>query len=181
MILALLLQGAAPAPATPGSAPWAVTSTAGKGSKATSASVWSQDGKARLVVRCDTATAPIVSLQFIPKPGFPAATPRPVSINIDDNGWFGANWQFPGSGAFVSDDAVVTNLSVMLAHAHAIRVRVVTPDNVTVDAAFAGPAGEAPVRAVLAACGYEFGKIPPRSAPRAAPAPAAPAAAADDQ
>ena len=153
------------------------TRTSGK-SVATSTSAWSSDDTARLVVRCDATSEKIVSLQFIPKPGFAAAQPRPVAINIDDGGWLGTNWQFPGNGAFVSDDLVVSNLAAMIAHGKAIKVRVVDPEEKIVEAQFTGP-GEAPIRQVLTACGYELGK-PPARALVAAAAPAAPATP-DDQ
>lgn len=170
LLLASLLQGAAPT-STTASTPWMVTTKVGSASTATSTSVWSQDGSARLVVRCDAAAEKIVSIQFIPRGGFPAALPRPVSMNIDDNGWLGANWQFPGSGAFTSQDAIVTTLAAQLAHGRTIKVRVINPDNTPVDATFTGPATDAPVRRVLSACAYELGVVPARSAtPVAAPA-----------
>lgn len=165
MLAALLLQAVPAAPR----APWAVVQTARNGHTATSSSAWSQDGGARLVVRCDTVSAPVVSIQFIPKGGFAAAQARPVSINIDDGGWLGTNWRFPGNGAFVSDDLVVTNLTAMIAHGKSIRVRATSPDDATVEATFTGP-GEAPIRQVLAACGYPFGLAPQRAV---APTPAA--------
>jgi len=173
MILALLLQAAVAAPVTPAVAPavpWAVTARVDTVSKSTTISAWSADTKARLVVRCDVTNEKIVSIQFIPKPGFAAAQPRPVSINADDDGWLGANWTFPGNGAFISEDVIVTNLAVVIAHGKAIRVRVIDPDNAVVEASFTGP-GEAPIRAVLKACDYEFGVTPPRSAMPVAPAP----------
>lgn len=179
LALALAAQAAPAAGPVPAPMPWAVTHSTARGAPATTTAVWSGDGKARLVVRCDTATDKIVSLQFIPRAGFPAATPRPVSINVDDGGWLGTNWQFPGSGAFVSDDVVVTNLTAMLAHARSIRVRAIDPAEGTVEAVFAGPPADAPLRTVLAACGYELGKVPPRSAVQTAPAPAQPAASED--
>ncbi|WP_242137777.1 hypothetical protein [Sphingomonas sp. TREG-RG-20F-R18-01] len=166
LLLALLLQAATSTPV-----PWAVTTKVNGASTATSASVWSQDGAARLVVRCDAANEKIVSIQFIPRGGFPAAQPRPVSMNIDDNGWLGSNWQFPGSGAFTSQDAIVTTLAAQIAHGKAIKVRVINPDNTPVDVTFTGPATDAPVKRVLSACGYELGVVPARSAvPVAAPA-----------
>ncbi len=170
MLLALLLQAATSTPV-----PWAVTTKVNGASTATSASVWSQDGAARLVVRCDAASEKIVSIQFIPRTGFPAAQPRPVSMNVDDNGWLGSNWQFPGSGAFTSQDTIVTTLAAQLAHGKAIKVRVINPDNTPVDATFAGPATDAPVKRVLSACGYELGVVPARSAVPVAPAAAKPA------
>lgn len=174
MLALLLLQAAAPAPAAaPAAAPWAVQTRANGANVSTSSSAWSTDAKARLVVRCDVTNEKIVSIQFIPKPGFSAALPRPVSINVDDGGWLGTNWQFPGSGAFISNDAVVSNLSVMIAHGKSIRVRVIDPEEKVVEAQFVGP-GEAPIRQVLSACGYEFGKAPPRVAATAATPPANP-------
>ncbi|GGA55433.1 hypothetical protein [Sphingomonas psychrolutea] len=168
MILALLLQAAVAPPA-----PWAVTTKVDAASKATTSSAWSVDNTARLVVRCDVTSEKIVSIQFIPKPGFAAALPRPVSIKADDDGWLGTNWQFPGTGAFISQDVIVTNLAVVIAHGKTIHVRVIDPDNAVVEASFAGP-GEAPIRQVLKACDYEFGVAPARFA-----VPLAPAAAPD--
>ena len=180
MLALLLLQAAAPAPAAaPAAAPWAVQTRANGTNVSTSSSAWSSDAKARLVVRCDVTNEKIVSIQFIPKPGFAAAVPRPVSINVDDGGWLGTNWQFPGSGAFISNDAVVSNLSVMIAHGKSIRVRVIDPEEKVVEAQFAGP-GEAPIRQVLSACGYEFGKAPSRGPAPSAAGPATPEAS-DDQ
>lgn len=165
MILALLLQAATAAiPAS-----WTVATRTDGASNATSTSAWSVDGKARLVVRCDITAERIVSIQFIPKPGFAAALPRPVSISADDDGWLGTNWQFPGGGAFVSDDVIVTNLAVVIARAKAIRVRAIDPADAPVEARFAGPVSDAPIRKVLSACGYAFGQAPSRL-----PAPAGP-------
>ena len=170
MILALLLQAAAPAPVAP-PLPWAVVQRVDGPSTATTTSAWSADNKARLVVRCDATTEKIVSIQFIPKPGFPAALPRPVSIKADDDGWLGTNWQFPGTGAFISQDVIVTNLAVVIAHGKTIHVRAIDPNDAVVEADFVG-AGEAPIRKVLAACGYQFGVAPPRlPAPAATKAP----------
>ena len=158
-------------------APWAVTTRLEKASKATTSSAWSTDNKARLVVRCDVTNEKIVSIQFIPKPGFAAALPRPVSIKADDDGWLGTNWQFPGAGAFISQDVIVTNLAVVIARGKTIQVRVIDPDNAVVEASFTGP-GEAPIRQVLKACDYAFGLAPPRSA---APLPSATAPDAKSQ
>ena len=159
MILALLLQAVAVAPPVP----WVVTTKADKASIATTSSAWSADNTARLVVRCDVTNEKIVSIQFIPRPGFAPAQPRPVSIKADDDGWLGTNWQFPGTGAFVSQDVIVTNLAVVIAHGKTIRVRVIDPDNAVVEKSFTGP-GEAPIRQVLKACDYDFGVAPPRFA-----------------
>ena len=164
MILALLLQAAVSAPVPVAAPPpWAVVQKSGGASVATTTSAWSSDNKARLVVRCDVTSEKIVSIQFIPRPGFAPALPRPVSIKADDDGWLGTNWQFPGTGAFISQDVIVTNLAVVIAHGKTIHVRAIDPDNAVVEADFVG-AGEAPIRKVLSACDFEFGVAPPRSA-----------------
>jgi len=175
MILMLLLQAAAAVPAPAG---WTTVAkidpTTHLGS--TSVSTYSADGKARLVVRCDRS-APgtnAVSVQFIPKPPFAKASPRPVTITADNGPALGINWEFPGGGAYTAQDAVVTTLTVAIAHAKSIKVRAIDPANVPVDAVFAGPGSEAPIRQTIEACGYVFGQMP------APPPPPPPAAKADD-
>lgn len=179
MILMLLLQAAAAVPATPAPAPAAGWTTVSKFDPvtklgSTSVSTYSADGKARLVVRCDRSTPgnSAVSVQFIPRPGFAKASPRPVTLTADTGPALGANWDFPGGGAYTAQDGVVTTLTVAIAHAHTIKVRAIDPANVPMDAVFAGPPSEAPIRATVEACGYVFGQMPapppPPPAPKAA-------------
>jgi hypothetical protein len=174
LFLTIALQATAPA-ATPAAplAPWTprMKTDPATGLQSGSVSASSAEGNGRLVVRCDRRGDNVVSIQFIPKLGFTAATPRPVSIQIDGAAPLGANWDFPGTGTFVSDDAIVTTLSTAIAHGKQIKVHVIDPLNNVVDATFAGPSSEAPIKQVVEACGYVFGQVPVRAlAPTSAPA-----------
>lgn len=144
---------------------WSVrTHVEAGGATSASASATAADGTARLVVRCDRSGDPVVSVQFLPKPPFAAASMRPVSIQADGGPTLGTNWEFPGGGAFTRSDAVVTNLAVVIAAAKKIRVRAIDPAEHPVDAVFDGPADAGPIRRVLAACGYQLGQVPVRAA-----------------
>jgi len=137
-----------------------------------SVSATSQDGNARLVVRCDRRIDNVVSIQFIPTAPFAAATPRPVSITVDGGTPLGTNWDFPGRGAVISDPAVVTNLTVVIAHGKTIKVHVIDPSEKPLDAVFSGPPSEAPIKQVIESCGYTFGVVPElQAAPPATPTP----------
>jgi len=177
LFLTMALQAAAPAvpaPPAPPPPPWTprmkVDPVTNKPSG--SVSVTSADGNSRLVVRCDRRGDNVVSIQFIPTPPFAAATPRPVSITVDGGTALGANWDFPGRGAVVSDEAIVTNLTVAIAHGRNIKVRVIDPAEKPLDATFAGPPSDAPIRQVVESCGYTFGVVPVHeAAPPATPTP----------
>ena len=137
-----------------------------------SVSATSQDGNARLVVRCDRRVNNVVSIQFIPNAPFAAASPRPVSITVDGGTALGANWEFPGRGAVVSDEAIVTTLTVAIAHGKTIKVHVIDPSEKPLDAVFNGPPSEAPIKQVVESCGYTFGVVPaPEPAPAETPTP----------
>lgn len=167
LFLALALQAAAPAatPAAAPPAPWTPRMKAdpATGAQSGSVSAMSVEGNGRLVIRCDRAVENIVSVQFSPTPPFSAATPRPVSIQIDGAAPLGANWEFPGRGAYVADDAIVTTLTTAIAHGRQIKVHIIDPANNVVDATFAGPPSEAPIKQVVEACGYTFGEVPVRA------------------
>jgi hypothetical protein len=176
LFLTMALQAAAPAAAVPAPvAPWTprMKVDPATGAQSGSVSVSSIEGKGRLVVRCDRRADNVVSIQFIPSLPFAAATPRPVSIQVDGAAPLGANWDFPGSGTYIADDQIVTTLTSAIAHAKLIKLRVIDPMNNPIDASFAGPPSEAPVKQVLEACGYVLGQAPiraPAPAPKAAPA-----------
>ncbi|GAA0314470.1 hypothetical protein GCM10009087_26100 [Sphingomonas oligophenolica] len=177
LFLTMALQAAAPAaaaPPAPPPPPWTPRMRLDPVTNKTSGSVsvTSADGNSRLVVRCDRRDENVVSIQFIPTPPFAAATPRPVSIAIDGGAALGANWDFPGRGAVVSDETIVTNLTLAIAHGKVIKVHAIDPAEKTMDATFAGPPSDAPIRQVVEACGYTFGVVPVREAvPPAAPNP----------
>ena len=177
LFLTMALQAAAPATATPPAPPPPPWTPRMKMDPVTnrpsgSVSATSQDGHARLVVRCDRRVDNVVSIQFIPDEPFPAATERPVSITVDGGAALGANWEFPGRGAVVSDQAIVTTLTVAIAHGRSIKVHVIDPSEKPLDAIFPGPPSEAPIKQVVESCGYTFGVMPtPEPAPPAAPTP----------
>jgi len=174
MILMLLLQAAVTPAAASG---WTTVAKIDPATHlgSTSVSTRTADGNARLVVRCDRSSpgTNAVSVQFIPKPGFAKASPRPVTLTADTGPALGTNWEFPGGGAFTAQDGVVTTLTVAIAHAKTIKIRAIDPSNTPVDAVFAGPASEAPIRQTVEACGYVFGQMP-------APPPPPPAPKSDD-
>ena len=76
------------------------------------------------------------------------------------------NWEFTGTAAFNRDAVAVTALTVELAKAREIKLMTTNAANFGFGGTFPGPASDAPVRQVLAACGYTLGQVPP-------PAPAA--------
>jgi len=176
LFLTMALQAAMPpaAPAAAPLAPWTprMKTDAATGLQSGSVSAASTEGKGRLVVRCDRRSDNVVSIQFIPSLPFAAATPRPVSIQVDGAPPLGANWDFPGSGTYVADDQIVTTLTTAIAHGKQIKVRVIDPMNNVVEATIPGPASEAPIKQVVEACGYTFGQVPVR-APDKKPAAAA--------
>ncbi len=176
LFLTMALQAAAPTAATPPAPPppWTPRMKMDPVTNRPSGSVsaTSQDGNARLVVRCDRRVNNVVSIQFIPNTPFAAATPRPVSITVDGSPPLGANWDFPGRGAVVSDEAIVTTLTVAIARGKTIKVHVIDPAEKPMDSVFNGPPSEAPIKQVVESCGYTFGVVPaPEPAPPATPTP----------
>jgi hypothetical protein len=174
-LLMMALQAAAPAAVTPPPPPpWTPRMKTDPATKQSSGSVsaTSRDGSARLVIRCDHQNSNVVSVQFIPATPFIVASPRPVSIIVDGGMALGANWEFPGRGAMVWDEAIVTTLTVAIAHGKEIKVHVIDPSEKVIDATFPGPSSEAPIKQVVEACGYTFGVVPgPPPAPATAETP----------
>ncbi len=165
---ALLLQAAAQA-----AAPWAaVERTAPGGTRSIAASAYSADGSARLVVRCDRVSTPVVSIQFIPREQTRRFGVQPVSLQFDGGTPLVDNWEVMDVGLIEREDAAMTTLANGIAHARAIRLHSVASDDTAVDHAFPGPASDAPIRQVLAACGFTLGQVPQRApVPAATPSP----------
>lgn len=155
----LLLQTATPAPAAV--APWTARerTDAATGAKSVTAGAASREKNARLSLRCD-AQVPVVSIQYIPREALGAGPDRMVSLSFDSGPPVDFLWEFPGTAAFVRDTPQVTALTIEFARAKTIKVHTMSVANTAVDATFDGPASDASVKAVLAACGYTLGQVP---------------------
>ena len=161
-ILALLLQtAAAPAPV----APWTVTPRPNADSSITSsvAGTPSDDGNARLVMRCDSGKERVVSVQLFTRTPLGGPPNRLVDLSIDGGAPISDMWEFVEKGAFQRADPAVTALASGIAAAKSIKLHTTTSTGEPIDVTFAGPSSEAPVRALLAACGYQLGVLPVRA------------------
>jgi hypothetical protein len=168
-ILALLLQAtAAPAPAAAPVAPWTVTLRPKTDPTMTSTVVGtpSDDGSARLVVRCDSGAQQVVSVQFFTKTALGGPPDRPVTRTIDGGTPMGANWEFVEKGAYIREDVAVTTITTALAMGKSIKLATTTATGEAVNASFAGPPSADPVTKVLAGCGYTLGTPPVRIDPK---------------
>jgi hypothetical protein len=173
-ILAMLLQTAAPAPASAPApvAPWtAVTrGDAASGNLSSSLYVYSRTPGSRLAVRCDARADKVVSLQFKGPGDLGAGPVRPVSLILDGGTPLISNWEFISGIALEREDAAVTTITTALAHAREIKIHTTNLAGERVDAVFDGPASTAGLTQVLATCGYTLGAVPVRT-PAPAPTP----------
>jgi len=155
----LLLQAAAPAPAAPA---WKLADrTNPAGVRSISASVTGNDGLSRFVVKCDVASEPIVSIQFIQPQPLGSGADKPVAVRFDGGPAFTYNWQFPGTGTYVTDPEAITRLTSFLVKSKTVRVETTNGASFAVQANFAAPTSDAMVRQVLGVCGYALGVVPP--------------------
>lgn len=169
MVAMMLVQAAAPA----ASGPWTMVERIdpANGHKSVTASATAIDGSARLVLRCDAAV-PIVSMQFLPKVSLGASEEREVAVSFDGGAPYPYKWEFPANATFVREAGIVTTLAMLSARAQRIGISTASATGEPVSASFPGP-GEARVKAVLAACGYQLGVVPTLAAAPAAAAPTA--------
>ena len=130
------------------------------GKRSATAAIRSADGKARLIVRCDTAATPIISIQYIPTPRFAASDSRQVTLMFDDAKTDISVWEFPGSGAYYAEQVSVFLIVQQLAAAKRIHLTVDNPEGAAVESDFVGPGGDAMFRQVYAACGFPY-EMPP--------------------
>ena len=160
--IALLIQASSPA-MTP-APPWTpVDRATPQGGRSIAASATSADGAARLVVRCDRVSAPVVSIQFIPREQTRRFGVQPVSLQFDGGTPMVDNWEVMGVGLIEREDAAMTTLANGIAHARQIRLHSVASDDAAVDHVFAGPGSDASIRRVLDACGFTLGQVPQRA------------------
>ena len=173
MIAFLLMQAAtaatpATATATATAAPtWKVADrTNAAGVRSISASVTGNDGLSRCVVKCDVGSEPIVSLQFIPPQSLGQGADKIVAVRFDGGPAFTYNWQFPGTGTYITDPEAITRLTTFLVKSKALRVETTNGAGFAVQANFVAPTGDAMVRQVLGVCGYTLGVVPAALPPK---------------
>lgn len=163
LAILLLLQAAAPAPA------WKLTDrTSSAGVRSISAAVIGNDGLSRFVVKCDVASEPIVSIQFIQPQPLGQGPDKPVAVRFDGGPAFNYAWQFPGTGTYTTDPEAITKLTTFLVKSKTVRVETTNGANFAVQANFVAPTSDAMIRQVLGVCGYTLGIVPPLPAKPAA-------------
>lgn len=163
LLLALALQTVpAPAQAAPG---WIYREgTDATKPKSASAIIRDESG-GRLIVRCDTTTIPIVSVQFLPKPAIAAGEGRIVTLTFDSAMADMTAWQFPGSGAYNGEAVEVYMIVSQMVKAKTIDVALDDGTGTTIGGSFAGFAGdETMVRKVYGMCGLPYA-MPSPTAP----------------
>jgi len=161
-ISVLLLQAALAVTAMPPAPAWKLADrTNAAGVRSISASVIGNDGLSRFVVKCDVASEPIVSIQFIQPQPLGSGTDKPVAVRLDGGPAFTYNWQFPGTGTYITDPEAITRLTTFLVKSKTVRVETTNAANFAVQANFVAPTGDAMVRQVLGVCGYTLGVVPP--------------------
>lgn len=165
MMLGLILLKAAAAPATPAPAWKLADRTNSAGVRSVSASITGRDGLSRFVVKCDVASEPIVSVQFIQPSGLGQSPDKPVSVRFDDGPAFTYLWQFPGTGTYITDPEAITKLTSFLVKSKEVGVETTNASNFAVQARFIAPGTDAMIRKVLGVCGYTLGVVPPPPPP----------------
>jgi hypothetical protein len=168
----MLIQAAVASAAVPATPAWKLADrTNPAGVRSISASVTGNDGLSRFVVKCDVGSEPIVSIQFIQPQPLGSGPDKPVAVRFDGGPAFTYNWQFPGTGTYVTDPEAITKLTTFLVKSKTVRVETTNGANFAVQANFVAPTGDAMVRQVLGVCGYTLGVVPPPPAkPAAEPA-----------
>lgn len=168
LFLALLLPVQATPQTAPAAAPVAApvigqwtyreATDATTGKKSAMAQVRNESG-GRLVVRCDTAGIPIISVQFLPRPALPASDARSVQVYYDEARVETSNWQFPGSGGYQAETVDVFNMASGIAGAKSIRVTIDNGEGKDpTEGVFKGPGSDALFRQVYAVCGFPYEK-----------------------
>jgi hypothetical protein len=161
MIALFLLQAAAAAATPAPAASWTLADrTNAAGVRSIVASVIARDGLSRLLVKCDIAQEPIVSIQFIQPRALGESADKLVNVRFDGGPAFAYNWAFPGTGAYITDPQAVTKLTTFLVKAKDVRVDTTNGSNFAVEASFVGPGGPGLIGKVLTACGNTLGVAP---------------------
>lgn len=146
---------AAPAAAVPAPGVWSFRESVDPAQpRSSTATVRATDGS-RLLLRCDTANVPIVSVQFMPKPAVAAGDSRIVTLTLDEGMADMTSWLFPGKGAYNGETAEVFLIAEEIAKAKKVRVGFAEGETM-IERDFAGPGGDAMFRKVYATCGLPY-------------------------
>lgn len=121
-----------------------------------SASLRSISGSERLVVRCDGAGEPVVSVQFLPRRYLGISGSRSVTVRIDELPPVETEWERGSQGTFNREPEVVRSLANLIARAHRVVVRAWNYENQPIDGIFQVAGGEPRLRRVFELCGYSF-------------------------
>jgi hypothetical protein len=157
--LALALLQSAPAPAAPPQWAYKENKDAAGVLHSASAMIRSEDGLARLVVKCDIVDEPVVTVQFLPKPALQAGAPRNVTLTLDEAYAETSPWQRPGGGAFTGEPAETFRIVGQIAAAKRIDVVLVNDSGTTIGATFDGPGGDAMFKQVYTACNVPYAPL----------------------
>lgn len=157
-LLALTLLQTAPAAQTaPEVDKWILRETTdAAGKKSATAFIRAADNSGRLIIRCDTAVIPIVSIQYIPRPALPASEPKMVTVTFDEAKAEMAGWEFPGQGAYYGEPISVFLMAQQVVAAKSIRVTTENAEGNVVESTFKGPGSDTMFRQVYAACGFPY-------------------------
>lgn len=121
------------------------------------AQIRAEDGSGRLIVRCDTAVEPIVSVQYIPKPQLPAMERHTVTLTFDDARAEFSDWEFPGAGAYRGEPFDVWIIVNAIADSKkSVHVMTDNDKGESIQSWFIGPGNDAMFRKVYAACGFPY-------------------------
>jgi hypothetical protein len=165
MLGLLLLLQATPGPGAPAPG-WKLSDrTNSAGVRSVGTAVTGTDGVSRLIVKCDVAEEPIVSVQFL-HPAQIGAGPKPVAVRFDNGLANSFLWEVASAGAYVSDPQAVTTLTTFLARAKTVSVETTNASNFAIQATFPAPGDDRLIRQVLGICGYTLGTLPPAPAPK---------------
>ncbi len=155
LAIALALFGqTAPAPA-PAATGWTFRENSDPAKPKSASAVVHNAHGARLIVRCDTAKVPIISVQFFPNPEVPAGDPRTVTLTINEAQAEITSWLFPGRGAYNGEAGEVFPIVSEIAPAKTVRVAFADGER-EISEDFVGPGGDAMFRKVYGVCGLPY-------------------------
>ena len=123
------------------------------------AAVRSMDGSSSLVVKCDGAGEPVVSVQLI-QPRFLGTGERKLTYRFDELPAVDLQADYTSKVAYTAYDGVVVPLAALLKGNHRVLVRAWDYRDQPVDVMFQVAGGKEPVEKVLSTCHYPLEPTP---------------------